>query len=91
MPVLVAAREERRREMEFEPLPAREFARELRLERAVGEEPRHLVFVLDRHQLEERMRDLGRKRRLARRDALLGRCDLLDPRRVARAHSAALR
>ena len=68
---LVAAGEQRRREVELELAPSSaNSSRELPLERAVGVEPRHLVFVLDRHQLEERMRDLDRERRLARRDAL---------------------
>ena len=55
--------------------PSRELLAKLLLERAVGVEPRDLVFVLDRHQLEQRVRNLVRKSRTPRRRALLSSRD----------------
>ena len=73
---LVAAGEQGRREVEFEAkIVAVEGRGHLFLERAVGVEPGHLVFVLVGHQLEQiarhRLAELG----LARRAGRFGRLD----------------
>ena len=53
MPVVVPFGQQRRCEVKFETVPALELVLQLRQETAVGVEPRHLVLVLDGHQLEE--------------------------------------
>ncbi len=76
--------EQRRRQMEFEAeVVAAELVRHLLEEIAVGVEPRHLVFVLVGHQLEQIARDRFGEPALAGRLFGFGGLHLVDQRAVA--------
>src|SRR6202040_32534 len=83
----IAAREHRRRQMKFEAQLALELSAQFLLERAVGIEPRHFVFVLVGHELEQAVRNSIAESRAAGRARRFRCCnprhDIAVPLRIS--------